>query len=114
MLPLRTPKLARVRLPIAFCRFKSSEQARQVELKMNGKKWSELGFKFFDMDEDKTMTVKKANKQTKLDKRVFNMAPMPPPPPPLPLAPDFERSPAPAKRAVRFLLLLGESTSLFS
>lgn len=53
------------RLPIAFCRFKSSDQARQVELKMNGKKWSELGFEFSDMDEDKTMTVKKANKQTK-------------------------------------------------
>ena len=32
---------------------------------MNGKKWSELGFEFSDMDEDKTMTVKKANKQTK-------------------------------------------------
>lgn len=32
---------------------------------MNGKKWSELGFEFCDMDEDKTMTVKKANKQTK-------------------------------------------------
>merc|ERR1711892_36683 len=36
-----------------------------------GKKWSELGFEFCDMDEDKTMTVKKANKQTKLDERVF-------------------------------------------
>ena len=32
---------------------------------MNGKKWSEVGFEFCDMDEDKTMTVKKANKQTK-------------------------------------------------
>ena len=32
---------------------------------MNGKKWSELGFEFSDMDEDKTMTVKKANKPTK-------------------------------------------------
>ena len=32
---------------------------------MNGKKWSELGFEFCEMDEDKTMTVKKANKQTK-------------------------------------------------
>jgi len=64
-------KKSQGRLPIAFCRFKSSEQARQVELKMNGKKWSELGFEFCDMDEDKTMTVKKANKQTKLDERVF-------------------------------------------